>query len=588
MLFWKRRVTAAAVCCFWFSLCPGQGASENRDVNDVALTLRQAIALTLERNPGLSAYSHEIRALSARVVQAGLKPNPELTFDSENFNPGPIGSLGWSRFLESTLQISQLVELGNKRKLRVQAARADQEVAARQLLEHQGELVFQVSHAFLAVVSAQERSSNRQKLLDLAEKTREAVASRVAAGTVSPIEDVRSEAQLGLARLEREKSRLEEMRARDRLAAFWNGSGAELSRVSAAFRIPSEFLARGRQTVGQNPSLAVSEAQIDASRAAAVLEQAYRLPDLTVGGGLRYLNEPGGAGLAASLSIPLPFRDFRSEPRVSQETFALFLNQYRYDATPFHAKVEETLEEEGYVREKVVFDAAYGGERMAAYLFLPKKGSPPFQTMVLFPGSDAIHTRSSASLAPDWSLFVLKSGRALLLPVYKSTYERGDGLASDYPDETSNWKDHVVMWGKDLRRSIDYLETRRDIDSARLAYLGYSWGAAMGPIMMAVEPRLKMGILVVAGLNFQRALPEVDEVHYAPRVKIPVLMLNGKYDFFFPYETSQLPFFELLGTPRARKKLVVHETSHSFPGTDLARESLAWLDEHLGPPTGRP
>ncbi len=71
-------------------------------------------------------------------------------------------------------------------------------------------------------------------------------------------------------------------------------------------------------------------------------------------------------------------------------------------------------------------------------------------------------------------------------------------------------------------------------------------------------------------------------------MKIPVLMLNGKYDFFFPYETSQLPFFELLGTPRARKKLVVHETSHSFPRTDLARESLAWLDEHLGPPGARP
>jgi dienelactone hydrolase len=287
-------------------------------------------------------------------------------------------------------------------------------------------------------------------------------------------------------------------------------------------------------------------------------------------------------------TIPLPFRDFKSEPRVSDETFALFLNQYRYDATPLHATVEETLEEEDYRRERISFDAAYGGERMTAYLFLPRKGRPPFQTVVLFPGSGAIHTRSSASLAPGGFLFLLKSGRALFQPVYKSTYERGDGLASDYPAETSSWRDHVVMWGKDLRRSIDYLETRPDIDADRPAYLGYSWGAAMGPIMMAVEPRLKVGIVVVAGLNFQRALREVDEVHYAPRVKIPVLMLNGKYDFFFPYETSQLPFFELLGTARPHKKLVVHETSHAFPRTDLARESLAWLDEHLGPPAGRP
>jgi dienelactone hydrolase len=306
--------------------------------------------------------------------------------------------------------------------------------------------------------------------------------------------------------------------------------------------------------------------------------------------GFRCIRPADGSAADANLEaeVPLPFRDFRSEPGVSDETFALFLSQYRYDDKSLHAQVEETREEEDYTRQKVAFDAAYGGERMTAYLFLPKKGSPPFQTVVLFPGSGAIHTRSSASLNPGMSLFVLKGGRALLQPVYKSTYERGDGLASDYPDETSGWRDHVVMWGKDVRRSIDYLQTRPDVDGERLAYMGISWGAAMGPIMMAVEPRLKTGVVVVAGLNFQRALPEVDEVHYAPRVKIPVLMLNGKYDFFFPYETSQVPFFELLGTPPALKKLVVHETSHSFPRTDLARESLAWLDEHLGPAGARP
>ncbi len=265
--------------------------------------------------------------------------------------------------------------------------------------------------------------------------------------------------------------------------------------------------------------------------------------------GFRCIQYPDASTPDASLEaeVPFPFRDFRSEPGVSDETFALFLNQYRYDDSRSTPQVEETREEEDYTRQKVAFDAAYGGERMAAYLFLPKNGSPPFQTVVLFPGSGAIHTRSSASLTPGLFLFLLKSGRALLYPVYKSTFERGDGLASDYPDETSNWKDHVVMWGKDLRRSIDYLETRPDVDAARLAYMGYSWGAAMGPIMMAVEPRFKAGIVVVAGLNFQHSLPEVDEVHYAPRVKIPVLMLNGKYDFFFPYETSQRPLLRAAG-----------------------------------------
>jgi formylglycine-generating enzyme required for sulfatase activity/dienelactone hydrolase len=281
--------------------------------------------------------------------------------------------------------------------------------------------------------------------------------------------------------------------------------------------------------------------------------------------------------------IELPFRDFHSEPTVSDETFALYLEQFRYDPSPLNAELVERRVDDDAIREKVAFDAAYGGERMTAYLFLPKQGRPPYQTVIRFPGSSAIHNRSSAELTLGSSLWVVKSGRALLQPVYKSTYERGDGLASDYPDETANWKDHIIMWGKDLRRSVDYLETRDDIDRERLAFEGLSWGAAMAPIMIAIEPRIKAGIVVVAGLNFQTSLPEVDELHYIKRVRVPMLMLNGKYDFFFPYETSQLPYFELLGTPDELKKLVVHEASHSFPNTDRARESLAWLDQHLGP-----
>ncbi len=281
-------------------------------------------------------------------------------------------------------------------------------------------------------------------------------------------------------------------------------------------------------------------------------------------------------------TIDLPFRDFMAEPKVSDDVFALYLNQFRYDAMPLDAEVEETIEGEDYTREKVTFSAGYGRERMMAYLFLPKNGRAPFQTTVLFPGSGAIHTRSSASLTPAPNTFLLKNGRALLYPIYKSTFERGDGLVSDYPDETNHWKEHVIMWGKDFRRSIDYLETRDDIDTARFAFIGISWGAAMGPIVMAIEPRIKAGIVVVAGLLFQHSLPEVDAIHYAPRVRIPVLMLNGKYDFFFPYETSQMPFYELLGTPREHKKLVVHEASHAFPRTEQARETLEWLDQYLG------
>lgn len=81
----------------------------------------------------------------------------------------------------------------------------------------------------------------------------------------------------------------------------------------------------------------------------------------------------------------------------------------------------------------------------------------------------------------------------------------------------------------------------------------------------------------------ERGRPEVDPVHHLPRIKSPILMLNGKYDFFFPLETSQKHFFRLLGTPDADKHWIVYEGGHDVPRTELIKESLAWLDKYLGP-----
>jgi formylglycine-generating enzyme required for sulfatase activity/dienelactone hydrolase len=290
--------------------------------------------------------------------------------------------------------------------------------------------------------------------------------------------------------------------------------------------------------------------------------------------------EPNVAALRRA--IDRPFRDFRAEKPISDAVFAQYLRLFTYDKTPLHARVEEEKQTPSGPRQKITFDAAYGGERMMAYLFLPPAGHPPYQVVVLFPGSGSIGTRSSASLELRRVDFLAKSGRAVLFPVYKSTYERGDDLHSDSPSTTTLYKDHVVMWAKDLSRSIDYLETREDIDASRIGYYGLSWGAAMGAILPAVEKRIKVNVLYVAGLSFQRALPEADQINYVGRVTQPTLMLNGELDFFFPAETSQRPMFDLLGTPPDRKKRLVFSGGHSVPRTEMIKESLIWLDRYLG------
>ena len=179
--------------------------------------------------------------------------------------------------------------------------------------------------------------------------------------------------------------------------------------------------------------------------------------------------------------------------------------------------------------------------------------------------------------------FVIKSERALMFPVDKGTFERGDDLKSDYPNTTSSYRDHVIAWSKDLGRSIDYLETRPEIDRNKLAYQGFSWGGAMGAVLPAVEDRIKVCVLVVPGFNLQKSLPEVDELNFAPRVRLPVLMLNGRFDFFYPVESSQEPMFRLLGTPKERKRHMVYETGHNIPRNEMIKETLDWLDRYLRP-----
>jgi dienelactone hydrolase len=276
-------------------------------------------------------------------------------------------------------------------------------------------------------------------------------------------------------------------------------------------------------------------------------------------------------------------RDFLAEKPVPDAVFAQFLRMFDYDRTPLDARIEEEKQTPLGLRQKITFNAAYGGERMLAYLFLPTEAKPPHQVVIVFPGSGAIDARSSESLEPGRVDFLLKSGRAVMMPVYKGTYERRSELRSDYPSATTLFKDHVVMWGKDLRRTIDYVEARDNLDAGRIAYYGLSWGGELGAILPAVEKRIKVNVLYVAGLCFQRALPEADAINYIGRVKQPTLILNGELDFFFPAETSQKPMFELLGTPAADKKRLVYPGGHSVPRTEMIKESLEWLDRYLGP-----
>ena len=161
-------------------------------------------------------------------------------------------------------------------------------------------------------------------------------------------------------------------------------------------------------------------------------------------------------------------------------------------------------------------------------------------------------------------------------------FERGGGR-----DQGKKEEDLFAEAIKDMGRTIDYLETRQDIDIQNLAYIGLSHGAHLGPDISIYEKRIKVLILLGGGARFSAARPKPQGLPL-PHVKIPVLMLNGKFDYLFPVETSQNPFFDLLGTPPEHKRHVLYDAGHiAFPRSECIRDILDWLDRYQGPSKGR-
>jgi dienelactone hydrolase/tRNA A-37 threonylcarbamoyl transferase component Bud32 len=303
--------------------------------------------------------------------------------------------------------------------------------------------------------------------------------------------------------------------------------------------------------------------------------------------GIRLVRAATPAGLGPQqtrAAIVRQHRDYAVERPATDAVYSGFTSFYEYDRTPLNPKLDyRDTTPEHWIRERVSFDAAYGGERMAAVFFIPKQGKPPYQTALVMGGSSNLYTQSDSAINTQLLDYVVKGGRLVVWPIFKAMYDRNIGLVTDSPQETSAYRDLMVMMVKDARRTMDYLATRPDVDTSRIAYFGYSFGGRVSPPLLAMEPRFKAAVLAVAGLKMERARAEVDPINFLPRVRLPLIMLNGRHDYFFPVESSQKPFFEYLGTPPEHKRWVVYPEAHTVPRTESMRETMAWLDKYLGP-----
>lgn len=307
--------------------------------------------------------------------------------------------------------------------------------------------------------------------------------------------------------------------------------------------------------------------------------------DRSSGNGFRCVRNVAPLPVEATRPIKPFVRDFSKMKPAPDAVFQAYQAMYAYDKTPLNAKVEGVVQDTAdWRKEKITFDTSYSGERMTAYLFLPKNVRPPYQTVLFFPSARVLLLAPDSNTLGDIQFFdyIIQSGRAVLYPVYQGTYERQVKFSLPAASQSMVL---TTQRFKDAARSLDYLETRSDIDKNKLAYLGVSMGSAEGVIYTTLlQDRLKTAVFLDGGYFLDTPPAGGDQADFAPRMKKPVLMVNGRYDFNFSLDKAQLPLFRMLGTPEADKQHVVLETPHDVTAqrSELVKAVLEWLDKYLG------
>ena len=203
----------------------------------------------------------------------------------------------------------------------------------------------------------------------------------------------------------------------------------------------------------------------------------------------------------AALSLPIQRvpRNYASETPASDDVFRAYVTQFAYDQAPLNISPARRRRSPYWRKERVSFTAAYGGERMTADVFLPKNVQPPFQAVLFFPGSGDLNQAVEQGTVAGLVDYLIKSGRAVIYPVFKDTFERRTGLAFTDPTTSRSYVDMLCGGPRTSSEPWITLETRSDIARDKVAFLGFSWGGRIGAIVLAVEPRFKTGCSSGAG-----------------------------------------------------------------------------------------
>jgi cobalt-zinc-cadmium efflux system outer membrane protein len=303
---------------------PGKPVKEPAGV----LSLREALALALTENPELAPFAWQARANEARILQAGLRINPELGLLVEDI--AGTGSFSGAREAQTTLQLSKVIELGGKRSARMEAASQARGLTTSEYELKRVEVLGDVTRRFIQVVADQHALDLARTNRQLAEETLRTVRERVTAGKGSALEERKAQVALARGELLVEGSRHELSASRKKLAASWLSTQPVFERAEDNLfaRKPVPPFTGLLNRISQSPEIARWVSETKLREAEIKLADARRVPNVTVSGGIRRLEggtgeQALGPGEAFVFGVSMPLQIFDRNQGGAAEARAL-------------------------------------------------------------------------------------------------------------------------------------------------------------------------------------------------------------------------------------------------------------------------
>ena len=310
--------------------------------------------------------------------------------------------------------------------------------------------------------------------------------------------------------------------------------------------------------------------------------------DRSIGNGIRLVKNlnNGQKDQNKTLVVPDFYRDITSEPDVSDEVFELFKSQFDYKKTELNVSTQIADDfQSGYTLETFNLDTTYdSNEKLFGYIIYSNSYKDRYSPVIVVPSARAILDKTVDEL-PETILsqfkYLIDEGYAIFHPIYFNTYSRERVINTWLPNESEEYKEMIVKWGQDYKRSLDYLQTRKDFKFKNLSYYGYSLGSRYANILLAIDNRVKSAFIVVGGLRMQRAKKEIDEHFYLRRVKTPIFHIVGKLDATLGYEDVYLPWKKLVGTNlEDLKTLELEDFGHGIPKDTIVKYHKSWIEKY--------